>query len=84
MSRRLPRPDTRTRLGAEFSAAELAAAERVAYLMRLSVASTLRVLVLDAAANEGRLADWQRIIGHLQAAGADQPKPGRRKKSKPG
>ena len=79
MSRRLPRPTERTRLGAEFSAAELAAAERVAYLMRLSVASALRVLVLDAAAHPERLADWQGIAERLAADGADQPKPGRKK-----
>lgn len=81
MARRLPRPVDRVRPAVEFESAELYAVELMAAQCRLSVASFLRVVAIDAAAHPERMAAWQAIADRLSAVPKGRNKPGRPRKS---
>lgn len=80
MARRLPRPPSPQRPRCEIDEAELLLIENVAHLCRLSTASMIRVLLIDAASQPERVAEWKAIAERLIASG---PPPDRPKK-KPG
>lgn len=79
MGRRLPRPNNPTRQRCELDDSELRELEIVAARCRLSVASFIRVALVDAAAHPERVPDWQAVAARLAVA-AD---PGRRKPGRP-
>lgn len=84
VANRLPRPAKPTRPRCEIDEAELRAIEDAAHACRLSVASFIRVaLVESAAAAPGRVAAWGEIAERLTAeAPPDQRRPGRPPKEK--
>lgn len=85
MSKRLPRPASPKRARCELDEDELRRIEDAAHACRLSVASFIRVALVDAAAHvEERLSAWQSISDELMKGTGTEPpkKPGRPKKSK--
>ena len=83
MSKRLPRPANPVRARCELDDAELRLVERMAVEVRLSVASFIRVALIESAAHPERVAEWSSIATRLaEEAGDDRPKPGRPKKGK--
>lgn len=83
MSRRLPRPANPTRQRCELNADELRAVEDVAHLCRLSVASFIRVALVEAAAHPERVVAWGDIAARIAAGKPNEPpkRPGRPKGS---
>lgn len=81
MASRLPRPAKPVRARCELDEAELRAVEDAAHLCRLSVASFIRVALVDAAAHPERLEAWQLVAARLAEGTGDTPpkKPGRPK-----
>lgn len=75
MSRRLPRPDNAVRARCELSADELRAVEDAAHLCRLSVASFIRVALIEATAHHDRLGEWQAVAARLWSEGQGGPTP---------
>ncbi len=82
MAKRLPRPTNPKRARCEIDDDELRAIENAANLCRLSVASFIRVALVETVAHsEKRVAAWLAVAAKLAAsAPADRIKPGRPKK----
>lgn len=53
----------------------------MAHACRLSVASFIRVALIEAAENPERVEAWLAIAARLAESGGDRPRPGRPKKS---
>lgn len=79
MSKRLPRPAEPVQPRCEIDRAELSAVEDMAHLCRLSVASFIRVALVEAAAHPERKAAWEKIAADIAA----NPPPDRRKPGRP-
>lgn len=77
MAKRIPVPADASRVRLMLSKAELDAVEDAAHLCKLSVASFVRVALVETAAHPERVAEWQKVAARLTAEGADLPKPGR-------
>ncbi len=79
MAKRLPRPAAPVRARCELDEAELRAVEDAAHLCRLSVASFIRVALVESAASEGRVDAWKAIAERLALGTGDGPpkRPGR-------
>jgi hypothetical protein len=86
MAKRLPRPANPVRARCELDDSELRAVENAANLCRLSVASFIRVALIEAAAHAGeRVEAWGKIAARLAEGEPGKPppkKPGRPKKTK--
>lgn len=67
MSKRLPRPANPVRARCELDDAELREVENAANLCRLSVASFIRVALIESAAHPERVAEWGQIAAKLAA-----------------
>lgn len=83
MAKRLPRPAKPIRQRIELDEGEMVLIDIAAGKAGLSVASFLRVIALDAAANaDERLVAWKEITARLMLGTGDEPppKPGRPKK----
>jgi hypothetical protein len=81
--RRLPRPAKPTRPRCEIDEPEQVALEDLAHACGLSVASLMRVLVVDATEHPERVEAWKAIAERLaRAAPPAQPKPGRPRQKK--
>lgn len=86
LAKRLPRPANPIRARCELDESELKSVEDVAHLCRLSVASFIRVAMVDAAAHPERVDEWRRIADLLMEGTGESPpkRPGRPKKAKEG
>ncbi len=77
MSKRLPRPKNPKRQRCELDEDELRAVEDAAHACRLSVASFIRVALIEAAAHLGRVDAWKviadRIVKEAEDAGVARP-----------
>lgn len=84
MAKRLPRPADSVRVRLELSADELRLVEDAAHLCRLSVASFVRVALLDAVGDPSRVDAWRAVAERLAAGDERNPpkRPGRPKKPK--
>lgn len=80
MAKRLPRPGKPTRQRCEVDEDELKVMETAAHACRLSVASWIRVALIDAAGKvtPEQVEAWNAVAERLRdEAPPDQPKPGR-------
>lgn len=89
MAKRLPRPGNPIRARCELDEAELRAVEDAAHACRLSVASFIRVCLVEAAGRAGdpaQVTAWETVAERLNRGGDDTPpkRPGRPKKQKDG
>lgn len=85
VAKRLPRPANPVRARCELDQSELRTVEDAAHHCRLSVASFIRVALIDAAANaEERSKAWGEVADRIAAGTPESPpkKPGRPKKEK--
>lgn len=77
--KRLPQPENPTRPRCIVDESEQRGLEDLAHACRLSIASLLRCIVIDAIANPDRVEDWKKIAQKLLDE-SDAPRPGRPKK----
>lgn len=79
MAKRIPVPADASRVRLMLSADELKAVEDMAHLCRLSVASFVRVAMIETARHPERVEAWQTVAKELNDAAdeAELPKPGR-------
>lgn len=82
MAKRLPRPANPVRTRCELDDAELRSVERLAAECRLSVASFIRVALVELTAHPDRVPAWQAVAARLAAEDTGRAKPGRPKKPK--
>ncbi len=85
MEKRLPRPAKPTRPRCEVDESELKLIEDAAHLCRLSVASFIRVALVETVECTERIEEWKKIAERLMRGTGDTPpkRPGRPKRKKP-
>jgi hypothetical protein len=73
MASRIPVPDDAQRVRLVLSPAELHAVEDCAHLLRLSVASFVRVALVEASRHPERADLWRAVAAELSGGGAAEP-----------